>query len=204
MIFFFIIFWMSTCDVPHLLHYKFKYHNHHLEQNTTKPLTPTILSPQCHHHAITMSLHSFSLLGSSNRRSLFPFNSAALSPSVGSSRSCENNRSVRLQGLQASRRRAAPRKGDWRNLGGERTLHSSGSLRMSGTTKNMMHIAYYTMGLASLILLVYEVENVRSLTLSFILYQGECGYGPNLLIDGKIFNNVKGREAVLKALGIEE
>lgn len=34
--------------------------------------------------------------------------------------------------------------------------------------------------------------------------QGECGYGPNLLVDGKIVNDVKGREAILKALGIEE
>mmetsp|Transcript_11300 Transcript_11300/g.18703 ORF Transcript_11300/g.18703 Transcript_11300/m.18703 type:complete len:112 (+) Transcript_11300:113-448(+) len=34
--------------------------------------------------------------------------------------------------------------------------------------------------------------------------QGECGYGPNLVIDGEIVNFVKGREAVLQALGIEE
>lgn len=33
--------------------------------------------------------------------------------------------------------------------------------------------------------------------------QGECGYGPNLLVDGKIVNSVKGKEAVEKALGIE-
>jgi len=32
--------------------------------------------------------------------------------------------------------------------------------------------------------------------------QGECGYGPNLLIDGKLINGVKGKEAVMKALGI--
>lgn len=34
--------------------------------------------------------------------------------------------------------------------------------------------------------------------------QGECGYGPNLVVDGKLINNVKGKEAVLKALGIEQ
>mmetsp|Transcript_6292 Transcript_6292/g.11463 ORF Transcript_6292/g.11463 Transcript_6292/m.11463 type:complete len:123 (-) Transcript_6292:1009-1377(-) len=34
--------------------------------------------------------------------------------------------------------------------------------------------------------------------------QGECGYGPNLVVNGKIKNGVKGKDAVLKALGIEE
>jgi hypothetical protein len=34
--------------------------------------------------------------------------------------------------------------------------------------------------------------------------KGECGYGPNLVIDGKIANFVKGRDAVVKALKIEE
>lgn len=34
--------------------------------------------------------------------------------------------------------------------------------------------------------------------------QGECGYGPNLLLDGKIVNGVKGKDAVIKALGIEQ
>jgi len=34
--------------------------------------------------------------------------------------------------------------------------------------------------------------------------QGECGYGPNLVIDGKIVNSVKGRDAVEKALGLQE
>jgi len=33
--------------------------------------------------------------------------------------------------------------------------------------------------------------------------QGECGYGPNLLVDGKMVNRVKGKDAVIKALGIE-
>lgn len=34
--------------------------------------------------------------------------------------------------------------------------------------------------------------------------QGECGYGPNLVVNGKIKNGVKGKDAILKALGIEE
>jgi hypothetical protein len=34
--------------------------------------------------------------------------------------------------------------------------------------------------------------------------KGECGYGPNLVVNGKIKNYVKGKDAVLKALGIEE
>mmetsp|Transcript_21424 Transcript_21424/g.32673 ORF Transcript_21424/g.32673 Transcript_21424/m.32673 type:complete len:130 (+) Transcript_21424:110-499(+) len=32
--------------------------------------------------------------------------------------------------------------------------------------------------------------------------QGECGYGPNIVLDGKLINGVKGVEAVEKALGI--
>jgi NADH:ubiquinone oxidoreductase subunit E len=32
--------------------------------------------------------------------------------------------------------------------------------------------------------------------------QGECGYGPNLLLDGKMVNRVKGKDAVEKALGL--
>jgi NADH:ubiquinone oxidoreductase subunit E len=34
--------------------------------------------------------------------------------------------------------------------------------------------------------------------------QGECGYGPNLVVDGNIKNNVKGEDAVLSALGISD
>lgn len=33
--------------------------------------------------------------------------------------------------------------------------------------------------------------------------QGECGYGPNLLVDGKMVNRVKGKDAVVKALRID-
>lgn len=33
--------------------------------------------------------------------------------------------------------------------------------------------------------------------------QGECGYGPNLLVDGKMVNRVKGKDAVIKALRID-
>jgi len=32
--------------------------------------------------------------------------------------------------------------------------------------------------------------------------QGECGYGPNILVDGKIVNGVKDKDAIIKALGI--
>jgi NADH:ubiquinone oxidoreductase subunit E len=31
---------------------------------------------------------------------------------------------------------------------------------------------------------------------------GECGYGPNLVVDGRLVNGVRGREAVLSALGV--
>ena len=31
---------------------------------------------------------------------------------------------------------------------------------------------------------------------------GECGYGPNLVVDGQIVNGVRGRQAVLQALGV--
>jgi hypothetical protein len=34
--------------------------------------------------------------------------------------------------------------------------------------------------------------------------KGECGYGPNLVVDGKIKNFIKGEEKILKALGLEE
>lgn len=34
--------------------------------------------------------------------------------------------------------------------------------------------------------------------------QGECGYGPNIVVDGKLINGIKGKEAILQALGIEE
>lgn len=33
--------------------------------------------------------------------------------------------------------------------------------------------------------------------------QGECGYGPNILVDGVIKNNIKTSEAILQALGIQ-
>mmetsp|Transcript_3460 Transcript_3460/g.5137 ORF Transcript_3460/g.5137 Transcript_3460/m.5137 type:complete len:130 (+) Transcript_3460:51-440(+) len=32
--------------------------------------------------------------------------------------------------------------------------------------------------------------------------QGECGYGPNIVIDGKLINAVSGRSAVVQALGL--
>lgn len=33
--------------------------------------------------------------------------------------------------------------------------------------------------------------------------QGECGYGPNLLVDGKLFNGVKTKDDIMKVLGLE-
>jgi NADH:ubiquinone oxidoreductase subunit E len=33
--------------------------------------------------------------------------------------------------------------------------------------------------------------------------QGECGYGPNILVDGQIINNVRGTEAILQACGMK-
>lgn len=32
--------------------------------------------------------------------------------------------------------------------------------------------------------------------------QGECGYGPNVVVDGTLINNVRGRAAVLQVLGL--
>ena len=32
--------------------------------------------------------------------------------------------------------------------------------------------------------------------------QGECGYGPNVVVNGKIKNNVKGKDGVIQALGM--
>jgi len=56
--------------------------------------------------------------------------------------------------------------------------------------------------------LVQEVLEEKSLATTTTVEgcdcQGECGYGPNLLVDGKIVNGVRGREAVLQALGIQE
>lgn len=34
--------------------------------------------------------------------------------------------------------------------------------------------------------------------------QGECGYGPNILVDGMIKNDIKTSEDIIKALGIQE
>jgi hypothetical protein len=33
--------------------------------------------------------------------------------------------------------------------------------------------------------------------------QGECGYGPNVVVDGTLINGVRGRDAIMQALGIE-
>lgn len=37
-------------------------------------------------------------------------------------------------------------------------------------------------------------------THSLLLLKGECGYGPNVVKDGRILNNIKDRDAVLKVL----
>ena len=34
--------------------------------------------------------------------------------------------------------------------------------------------------------------------------EGECGYGPNVVINNKIVNGVRGRQAIAQALGVEE
>lgn len=33
--------------------------------------------------------------------------------------------------------------------------------------------------------------------------QGECGYGPNIVVDNKLINNVRGRDAIVQALSQE-
>lgn len=54
--------------------------------------------------------------------------------------------------------------------------------------------------------LAYKIveEKGLSTTVEACDCQGECGYGPNLLVDGKLFNNVRGRDAVLQALNIQD
>jgi len=47
-------------------------------------------------------------------------------------------------------------------------------------------------------------KELNTVTVEICDCQGECGYGPNLVVDGKIVNRVKGRQAVIKALGMEE
>lgn len=47
-------------------------------------------------------------------------------------------------------------------------------------------------------------ERGLSITVEGCDCQGECGYGPNLVVDGKLINGVRGEEAVIKALEIEE
>jgi len=35
-------------------------------------------------------------------------------------------------------------------------------------------------------------------------HQGECGYGPNVLVDGKLFNGIKAKDDIVKVLGLED
>lgn len=55
--------------------------------------------------------------------------------------------------------------------------------------------------------LVQEVVEEKGVSEKFTVEgcdcQGECGYGPNLVVDGDIVNSVRGREAVMQALGLE-
>lgn len=59
--------------------------------------------------------------------------------------------------------------------------------------------------LEKLVNTVLEEEGLQdSVKVEICECQGECGYGPNILLDGKkLINGVKGKEAVAKALGIE-
>jgi hypothetical protein len=56
--------------------------------------------------------------------------------------------------------------------------------------------------------LINEVLEEKGLTDSVnvecVDCQGECGYGPNVVVDGKLVNSVRGREAVMQALGIPQ
>jgi NADH:ubiquinone oxidoreductase subunit E len=56
--------------------------------------------------------------------------------------------------------------------------------------------------------LINEVLEEKGLTdavaVECVDCQGECGYGPNVVVDGKLVNSVRGREAVIQALGIPQ
>lgn len=59
--------------------------------------------------------------------------------------------------------------------------------------------------LEKLIQQVVEEEGLSTTTTVERCYcQGECGYGPNVLVDEKLINNVRGRDAVLQALGLAQ
>lgn len=53
-------------------------------------------------------------------------------------------------------------------------------------------------------LILEEKGESASVNVEICGCQGECGYGPNLVVDGKLINGVRGKEAVMKALGVEE
>jgi len=57
--------------------------------------------------------------------------------------------------------------------------------------------------LQKLVAQVLEEEGLTdTVTVAACDCQGECGYGPNMLVDGKLVNDVRGRNAVIQALGI--
>jgi NADH:ubiquinone oxidoreductase subunit E len=58
--------------------------------------------------------------------------------------------------------------------------------------------------LEKLIQQVVEEEGLSNTTVERCYCQGECGYGPNILVDDKLINNVRGRDAVLQALGLAQ
>jgi hypothetical protein len=59
--------------------------------------------------------------------------------------------------------------------------------------------------LEKLIQQVVEEEGLATTTTVERCYcQGECGYGPNIVVDDKLINNVRGRDAVLQALGLAQ
>jgi hypothetical protein len=111
---------------------------------------------------------------------------------------------VRIQGLQASRRRTSIGQDDWRHFKGEGHDDGDyrGSMRLSGKLHKLLDP-----------LRDQQKASHFELTMSCVIHiyislctnnQGECGYGPNLVVDGSIVNDVKSREDILKALGIQE
>lgn len=86
---------------------------------------------------------------------------------------------------------------------------------MVGAAEAMMHLLTPAPGLgpdprggARLQKLVTEVLEEKGLESSITVEkcdcQGECGYGPNMVVDGKLFNGVKVKEDIMKVLQLEE
>lgn len=58
--------------------------------------------------------------------------------------------------------------------------------------------------LEKLINQIVEEENLDHVVVESCDCQGECGYGPNVVLNGKIVNGVRGKEAVRQALGLAQ